>query len=238
MMPMESSSICSRALASARSRAWSRSSSNSTFFNSSKASASAALASSSCSPQVVDRALQVFFALVRGLGIGRIGEMRRVLDAGTVLLDLDLALELDGHPFELGNHGFDLHGPAALLVHLEFPQADQRLTRLHRHILPEAPTGNDAARKACTPRPTQPVGLIVERPIVIFVFPNRRELSQAADIPQPTWLPRPCAGPGSPPMADAGGSPRPLRRWSRADRRRAGSVPPCRHRSPSPAWRG
>src|SRR6185369_3760888 len=45
--PMESMSACSRALSSARSRAWSRSSSSSTFFSSSNASLNRLLASSS-----------------------------------------------------------------------------------------------------------------------------------------------------------------------------------------------
>ena len=35
--------------------------------------------------------------------------MRRIVDAGAVLLDLDLALEIAGHALEFGDHAFDLH---------------------------------------------------------------------------------------------------------------------------------
>src|SRR5262249_5332633 len=39
--------------------------------------------------QLVGRARQVFAALDRGLGIGRIGEMRGIVDPGTLLLGQD-----------------------------------------------------------------------------------------------------------------------------------------------------
>ena len=78
--------------------------------------------------QVIDRAAEIFPALGRGLGIGRIGKMRGIVDASAILLGLDLALEVDAHAVELGDHGFDLRGAAALLVHLEFPQPDQGLS--------------------------------------------------------------------------------------------------------------
>ncbi len=47
--------------------------------------------------------------------------MRGILNASAILLGLDLAVELGGHPLEFGNHRFDLDGPAALFVHLELP---------------------------------------------------------------------------------------------------------------------
>jgi hypothetical protein len=71
--PIESMSACSRALSSARSRAWSRSSSSSTFLSSSNASLSRPLASSSL--------LGLDFAL----------EVDRH------------ALEISDHAFDLGN---------------------------------------------------------------------------------------------------------------------------------------
>ena len=78
--------------------------------------------------QIVDRALEILAPLVRRLGIGRIGEMGGIVDTGALLLGLDFALEVGAHALELGDHGLDLCGPAALLVHLELPQPDQRLT--------------------------------------------------------------------------------------------------------------
>ena len=52
--------------------------------------------------------------------------MRRIVDAGAVLLGLDLAFEVAGDALELGDHAFDLRDLAALLVDLEFLQADER----------------------------------------------------------------------------------------------------------------
>ena len=88
----------------------------------------AALASSSWARRSSTERLQILAPLVRRLGIGRIGEMRGIVDTGALLLGLDFALEVAAHALELGDHGLDLGGPAALLVHLEFPQPDQRLT--------------------------------------------------------------------------------------------------------------
>ena len=53
--------------------------------------------------------------------------MRRIVDAGAVLLGLDLALEIDRHALELGDHALDLRDLAALLVDLKFLQANERL---------------------------------------------------------------------------------------------------------------
>ena len=54
--------------------------------------------------------------------------MRGIVDAGAVLLGLDLALEVARHALELGDHAFDLRDPAALFVDLKFLQADERFT--------------------------------------------------------------------------------------------------------------
>src|SRR5258708_5664602 len=54
----------------------------------------------------------------------------------------------------------------------------------------------------------------------------------AADTPRLNrWNP-PCPGPGRPPRRGAIRWPRRPRGWSPAGRRRAGSAPPCRRRSP------
>src|SRR3954469_9137692 len=53
-------------------------------------------------PQLIGGALEVLAPRHSGLGIGRIGEMGRILNAGPVLLGFDLALEVDAHAFELG----------------------------------------------------------------------------------------------------------------------------------------
>ena len=65
--------------------------------------------------------------------------MRRIVDAGAVLLGGDLALEVGRHAVEVGDHAFDLRNAAPLLVDLKFPQANERLTRLHRLVLPRSP---------------------------------------------------------------------------------------------------
>ena len=54
--------------------------------------------------------------------------MAGIVDAGAVLLDLDLALEIGGHALELGDHVFDLRDLAPLLVDLKLLQANERLT--------------------------------------------------------------------------------------------------------------
>src|SRR5688572_23519139 len=77
-------------------------------------------------PKLGHRALEVLTPLHGGLGIGRIGEMRRVVNAGTILFGLDLALEVARDAIELGNHAFDLRDPAALFVDLKLLQANER----------------------------------------------------------------------------------------------------------------
>ena len=64
--------------------------------------------------------------------------MRRIVDSGAVLLDLDLALEIGGHALELGDHGLDLRDLAPLLVDLKLLQANERLSGLHRLLLPRS----------------------------------------------------------------------------------------------------
>jgi hypothetical protein len=54
--------------------------------------------------------------------------MRRIVDTGAFLLGLDLALEIDRHALEVGDHAFDLGNPSALLVDLKFLQADERFS--------------------------------------------------------------------------------------------------------------
>ena len=51
--------------------------------------------------------------------------MRGIVDAGAVLLGLDLAVELAGDAVEFGDHGLDLGDLAPLLVDLKFLQADE-----------------------------------------------------------------------------------------------------------------
>ena len=51
--------------------------------------------------------------------------MGGIVDAGAVLLGLDLAVEVAGDALELGDHGLDLRDLAPLLVDLEFLQADE-----------------------------------------------------------------------------------------------------------------
>src|SRR5262249_2320382 len=89
--------------------------------------------------ELVGRALEVLFPRHRRLGVGRIGEMRGIVDAGTLLLAPDLAIEVAGHALELGDHALDLSDLAAPLVDLKLLQPDERVTRLHLRLLPWSP---------------------------------------------------------------------------------------------------
>jgi hypothetical protein len=51
----------------------------------------------------------------------------RIVDAGPVLLDLDLALELSGNAIKLGDHRLDLGDFAPFLVDLKLFQTNKRL---------------------------------------------------------------------------------------------------------------
>ena len=53
--------------------------------------------------------------------------MAGIVDPGSVLLGLDLALEIAGDALELGDHAFDLRDLAPLLIDLKFLQANKRL---------------------------------------------------------------------------------------------------------------
>jgi hypothetical protein len=54
--------------------------------------------------------------------------MRRIVNAGPILLDLDLALELSGDPIKLGDHRLDLGDLPPLLVDLKFLETDEGFT--------------------------------------------------------------------------------------------------------------
>src|ERR1700754_728496 len=75
-------------------------------------------------PQFVGRAGQIFPTLNRRLGIGRVCEVRRIVDPGALLFGLDFAFEVDRHALEIGDHAFNLGDPSTLLVDLKFLQAD------------------------------------------------------------------------------------------------------------------
>ena len=53
--------------------------------------------------------------------------MARIVNIGTILLGLDLALEIARHAVELCDHAFDLHDLPALLVDLELLQTNERI---------------------------------------------------------------------------------------------------------------
>src|SRR5690606_13637293 len=101
---------------------------------------------------VVGRCEEVVAPLQRGLGEGRIGEMRDVGDAGLLLLDLDLLVELTRHALEIRDHCFNLRDLPALLVDLEFLEPDQALAAgLHRLVLLTQSSPATAARPASLP---------------------------------------------------------------------------------------
>jgi hypothetical protein len=52
--------------------------------------------------------------------------MAGIVNAGAILLGLDLALEIGGDALELGNHAFDLRDLAAFLIDLKLPQPNER----------------------------------------------------------------------------------------------------------------
>ena len=68
---------------------------------------------------------EVVAPLDRGLGKGRIGVVIDVGDAGPLLLDRDLAVEIDRHVVKVADHGFDIGDLAALFLDFEAFQADQ-----------------------------------------------------------------------------------------------------------------
>jgi hypothetical protein len=70
--------------------------------------------------QAVGRALEVVAPLDRRLRVSRVGEMTRIMNAGTILLDLDVALEIAADALELADHSLDLTDPATPFVDLNF----------------------------------------------------------------------------------------------------------------------
>src|SRR5215218_5950783 len=184
--------------------------------------------------ELIGRAPEILAPLDGGLGIGRIGKMRRIMNTGTILFGLDLAIEVDGHAFEFGDHGLDLRDPAPLLVDLKLPQANERLTRLHRLVLPRSPelVTAPASNPSVLPRMPQPHRLRSCQHNVSFRFPDRLRFARDGYSPRPGCWPRPCPGRGIPQAGHARRSPGPPRGSSRDGRLRAGSVPPCRRKSP------
>jgi hypothetical protein len=75
--------------------------------------------------QVVGRALKIVAALDRRLGIGGIGEMSWIVDAGAILLDFDVALETGADALEPADHALDLGDRAAPLLDLKLLQANE-----------------------------------------------------------------------------------------------------------------
>src|SRR5271166_1637812 len=72
----------------------------------------------------IDRgALEVLAPLHRGLGVGWVREVRRIVNTGPVLLRFDLAIEVAGDALELADHDLDLSDLAALLIDLKSLQA-------------------------------------------------------------------------------------------------------------------
>src|SRR5262249_18349531 len=133
--------------------------------------------------EVVDRPQQVLAPKHRRLGIGRIGEMRGIVDPGAVLLALDVAFELAADALELGDHRLDLEHPAAPLVALELLQANECLACLHRLVLPRSPRRRPAApdpARASSPGPTAPAAAQCDGTTLAFGF--RAAPGQDVDI--------------------------------------------------------
>src|SRR5882672_3837248 len=89
--------------------------------------------------QLVGRTFEIVAPSHRGLGVGRIGEVHWIVNSGAVLLGADFPLQIGGHAVEVRHHALDLRYPAPLLVDLKLPQANERVTRLHRLVLPRSP---------------------------------------------------------------------------------------------------
>jgi hypothetical protein len=77
------------------------------------------------------RVFQVVAPCAGGAGIGRVGEMARVANAGPLFLRENFAVEIGRHPHELGDHRLDLGDAPALLVDLEALQPNKSIPRLH-----------------------------------------------------------------------------------------------------------
>src|ERR1700733_1289627 len=171
--------------------------------------------------QFVGRTLEVFAARDRRLGIGRIGKMPGIVDAGAILLDANLALEIGCHALEFGDHGFDLRDLAALFVDLKFLQANERLSGLHRLLLPRSQSEKIGAKGRANPTARGPHREDCGTDNVSFRFPRRPQSGPSGDNLPPSWLLLPYLGPGSPRSAYAAGLPRRPRVSTRPDRPQA-----------------
>ncbi|AAK88169.1 hypothetical protein Atu2433 [Agrobacterium fabrum str. C58] len=112
--------------------------------------------------QFPDRDLKIIRPLARGLGEGRIGEMRRIGNARLAFLQRDLMHQFLCHPLEFGHHLLQLVKLPAFFVDLKFLQANQAVTRLHTQYSMDSET---RIKKALCPLigpfnpPVQPAGL-------------------------------------------------------------------------------
>ena len=70
----------------------------------------------------------VIAAMTRRLGERRIRKMVLVADAGSLVLGLDLPIEIDGHALEIADHRFEISDFLALLFRLESHQLYHRVT--------------------------------------------------------------------------------------------------------------
>ena len=84
----------------------------------SNASLSAALASSSWIFRSWAERLRLSRRCIAALRVSRVREMTRIMNAGTILLDLDVALEIAADALELADHFLDLADPATPFVDL------------------------------------------------------------------------------------------------------------------------
>ena len=75
--------------------------------------------------EIGGRRRQIIAPLHRRLGEGRVGVMVDVGDAGALLLDGDLPVEVRGHMVKFADHRLDIGDLAALLLDFEALQADQ-----------------------------------------------------------------------------------------------------------------
>ena len=81
--------------------------------------------------QIRDGRAQVIAALRCSLGKRGVGEMRHVLDAGPVLFDLDLAVEIDRHLLELADHVFEIGDLACFFIGFKAFRPERGFTRFH-----------------------------------------------------------------------------------------------------------
>src|SRR5215475_4616892 len=152
--------------------------------------------------QLVGRTLEVLAPLDRRLGVGRIGEVRRIMDAGAVLFGADFAVEIAGHAVELGDHALDLGHLAPLFVDLKLLQPNERFARLHHSY-------SSDARSAChrsLPPTDGPLHLLLRQfwaDNVSFQFPAPLGFAAVAHTHLQDWLILPYLERGTPQAARA-----------------------------------